>query len=896
MFIDIDYKKRIKKTRIHIAKPNKQIISHIYEYYDGQVDLELGNINELEFSIPYKVESYDGTKLVHNRNIDLIRSKMLLKVSMGNYMEEWFVVDEFEESGEEKDVLHVTAKSLPYELKNKRISGLVVEAGNPEELLDIFLKGTLWKVKHIDDVFLGMYRLFESGDNSNSLNCITEMAKTFGALILWDTKNRELSLVDPLRHGVYRGFKVNYGRLLKSITRTNSPDEMVTRLWVSGNEDLSIQRVNPTGQRYIEDFSYFMFPFERDSDKNTIKSSYFMSDELCHAILDHNELIEQQADTVKELNNDKIEVQSMLVVEESELNTLQLELDNILDLLDVAKSAEDHEAIKLLKEQKSSKEKELELKEGVVKSLQLRLKTIDDELEDIYKTIDEQSNFTEELREELKYYIIEAEWKDDNYIDDEELYRDAWEKFKEIRKPKLVAETSIANIYNSLDEQYYWDKLVLGDYIDIEYSQMNIHYRSKIIKMTLNIDDEDIDLTVANTDELMDDTARLIELLYSNKTATTLIESNKYKWDKINAVEKQVHDIITQEWDATKRKIIAGVHNNVQIGKRGIIVENPMNPNEIIIINSGVIALSNDRGENWKTAMTADGVVAERLIGRIVAGQELLITNSAGTFTMDANGFIVDAKSFTVRSSSSSGNLVDDWNKTGDLVADLMSDNMITPYEKQLLLEEWNRLKVKHDYLSEILYMYFEDGGVNNPEVITFDSKYSELFDYLFTDNQTDGLPLLDPNNMKNTTRINSEIFYNKFNDYRESVPPVEKLIEKQSKILIQEAQDIAKDAKSMIDEISNNVNYKVELTSTNGLIFKNNLIDTELIANVYKGSLNITNTLPNSAFVWKKIDKDGNVDMEWVEEHRGAGNTITVTGDDVFQRATFLCEINIEE
>ena len=55
---------------------------------------------------------------------------------------------------------------------------------------------------------------------------------------------------------------------------------------------MSIQEVNITGQNYIEDFSYYMYPFERDENRNVLKhSAYGMSDDLCHAILDYNELL-----------------------------------------------------------------------------------------------------------------------------------------------------------------------------------------------------------------------------------------------------------------------------------------------------------------------------------------------------------------------------------------------------------------------------------------------------------------------------------------------------------------------------------------------------------------------------------------------------------------------------
>src|SRR5690606_725099 len=118
-------------------------------------------------------------------------------------------------------------------------------------------------------------------------------------------------------------------------------------------------------------------------------------------------------------------------------------------------------------------------------------------------------------------------------------------------------------------------------------------------------------LVIANTKDILNETEELLQLLYNNASATSIIQNSKYKWDKINAVEREVNAIITQEWDANKNKIIAGVNNTIEVGNRGIIIKNPDFPDEVVIMQSGIIALSKDGGETWKTAVKPDGIVAE---------------------------------------------------------------------------------------------------------------------------------------------------------------------------------------------------------------------------------------------------------------------------------------------
>src|SRR5690606_26622872 len=73
-----------------------------------------------------------------------------------------------------------------------------------------------------------------------------------------------------------------------------SADQMVTRLTAKGKDDLTIHHVNPTGQGYIENFSYFVYPFRRNDQQTVLSSSFHMSDSLCHALLDYEELVKSK--------------------------------------------------------------------------------------------------------------------------------------------------------------------------------------------------------------------------------------------------------------------------------------------------------------------------------------------------------------------------------------------------------------------------------------------------------------------------------------------------------------------------------------------------------------------------------------------------------------------------
>lgn len=101
-------------------------------------------------------------------------------------------------------------------------------------------------------------------------------------------------------------------------------------------------------------------------------------------------------------------------------------------------------------------------------------------------------------------------------------------------------------------------------------------------------------------------------------------------------------------------------------------------------------------------------------------------------------------------------------------------------------------------------------------------------------------------------------------------------------------AMEEAKKAQEAVSGVSV---YKVEINSTNGTVFKDGVLATSLIAKVYKGSADITDTLLPIAFTWTKTDPDGTEDIAWGNAFKGAGKSIAVS--EAQDKATFTCSVD---
>lgn len=95
-------------------------------------------------------------------------------------------------------------------------------------------------------------------------------------------------------------------------------------------------------------------------------------------------------------------------------------------------------------------------------------------------------------------------------------------------------------------------------------------------------------------------------------------------------------------------------------------------------------------------------------------------------------------------------------------------------------------------------------------------------------------------------------------------------------------------------DQILSQVKPTVEILTDNGNSFINGDTETTLIACVYRGGEDITDTIADHLFTWKRTSMNPDGDAVWNELHTGTGRYLKITREDVFRRAMFTCEVSI--
>lgn len=795
--LDLDLRKVGHDVKVQLAKPNKQILKNIREITTAELEgVEINGLPIFTFSVPHKVQRRVGIteemETITNPDIKMIKEEMLIKLTWYNKERvNWFRISKITQTdSQEFTNMEIQAEGLPSELRATNVY-FTEDPINIQEYFTLALEQSPWKLGVISDKLKDTYRSFDDSKKTK-YEAVQNGLETFGAIADWNEEDRILNLVSISDLREFRGIVLKKENYMSSLEVESTSEDIVTRMYAYGSEGLGIEKQNPTGMPYLEDYSYFIAPFERDENKNVLSHSHFMSDELCHALLDLIELQKEYNPRIKQLQelvNQAIKDLSKAMLEKVELEG---EVITIEALLDTAKSTNDKPLIAQREHELVLKKQELADKIEEIENIQKSIETWEKTIAS-YQELISTSSFEPKLVAELSLFIYEKEFNDDRYIDDKDLYEASVKEFEKYQNPVRSFTIELASFVNSIEGQRVKDRLQIGEEIIIKSTKLETKYKSIILGYSVDFLDGTYSLHISDNMEDIDAMDRLATLIYKADSSSTILNNNKYKWDNISIIKDEVEKWRTQEIDTVNKRIIAGANESITIDNYGIQAMNPDFPNERIIIQSGVMALSKDGGKTWSTSITPDGVIAETIIGKIIAGNNLIITNDNGTFVIDSTGMTVDMDSIHIMSgqSGSKEDLIQLWNNLLLTYEEIADDSKVNEYEKNQLEKQWRSIENIHSSMITSFEKGWKQQISSNP-IVEGESKkeiekpyeynqyikaYEELNKYLNQTKQSDNYALLDPANRKETTDIDSVKFQKVFQDYEKAKQAFESIV-----------------------------------------------------------------------------------------------------------------------
>lgn len=634
--------------RLFLRKPNGEDICTLPEHQGLEHFTSLKETDTLDFQIPYYLDGEINT------NFDKIRTDYQVYMQLQSeeteviFLEHNFKIISTTNHSTEDGKLYkdISCKSLEIDLQKKFLmafKGSKVIYRSQSEInswtasetyptKQSFIESGIlnvitnlcpsWSIdeSNIDSDINSLYRYFEV----DSVACLDfllgEVQNSFLCLFEFDTIHKKIGCRNLTHLGTDRGFFISENRFIKSHTEEVNADDVVTRLYIYGKEQINIRSVNPTGEEYILDLSYY-------------RNSNYMSQSLLTALDNYDALLKTKETEFATLLASLNTYTSQLSVKKSELELLKADLKVLETQLQelIAEEA----SLTAKNAEITAKNNQISSKESEMSVINTNITDTNHSIETLQSQILMANNFTMAQISELDQFIKDKETTDDTIITSKELFEEGKKIISRINQPSVAFDIDIIDLFSIVEEQMEWNKVKIGDIGTLKYDQFGTDIQLRLLAYTHNYENNSLKLTFANRNNI-NDTNMFADQLKSTQSTTSSLDIQKYKFlDYVNHDKSAILTYINSFLDLGTQSAVAGTNNSVTIDERGITLANPAYPQKQVRLNYQGIYLTSDGWQTSKWALTADGLNAQIL--RSIIGEfctvkaENIILNDDGS-------------------------------------------------------------------------------------------------------------------------------------------------------------------------------------------------------------------------------------------------------------------------
>lgn len=544
---------------LELCKVNRDVIGVIPEKSLNSIKRSILDIDSLDISIKKYIHQHG--KRIMNPLWYTMKEERLVCLNSNEY----FVL-KTNSFGSSENTKSFIAYSLEYKLskidvKFEDIAIMLIssdESNDIYSLNDLLKKDTGWTLGHIDDSVL--YNISSDGTKTEKLRwqesvnkrwydyIKTDICEAFGCIAHYDTLNKKINLYDIKSYGENIELYLSQDNYIKDLERVGSSEDIVTRLYLVGREEMDIVGATVTGYPYIENYSYFM-----DNDE--------MSEDLLNQLNKYYDMIAIRETTWRELINTKLERTELLYKKKTELNTIYSEINakkSVKESYDANKddinSAIIAAQITKLIDDKVILEVEVRNLENEIISLNLSINNINTLCKRETAT-DENGYliFNENTLNELLEFVYCDTYTNDAFDDVNDLIETGIRElgFKCCPKTsyKLDLEPFVTRVKSNGFNKHWKGDLGLGDIIilyDEDESKEVLLYVNSYTQYPNSKDDEnELDIEISNM-KLSDSNIRAIgdKLKEGNLSMKMLGRKvhllNKQKYNRINLTKEQI--------------------------------------------------------------------------------------------------------------------------------------------------------------------------------------------------------------------------------------------------------------------------------------------------------------------------------------------------------------------
>lgn len=665
MIKTFDYFNQPELPYIILCNPDKTEIYSLGLSYNTNLKLRYNAISEFNFVFPQSIDS--GETILPQ--YDHIKNKKLILIENYGY----FIINNVAEAmNGSTPVKKVSCSSLEYELISKRVFGYggTVKLHDPISpsgtLLDTILSyAPNWNVGDIDTSLEIQYRTFNVADTNVYNFLMGEVSSAFECIFIFDTDNRTISAKSYANATSESDIFLSFDNLIDNAEISEKTDEITTCLSVYGGGGLDIRSVNPLGTNSIYDFSYYA-------------TSEWMSDGLISSITNWQALLASKQSEYTDLLYSLITYNSELISLESTLSTYQSEY---LALEGVQKvRIQGGLPYSDITAQMVAKQAEIDAQEILISNKQtFQIDPTLVSIQEINSLVSFDNNFTPSQLLELNNFIYENTFQNENIIKtdlmttveiqdaQQSLYDQGKNVLARISQPRYEITFEAVNYLDLPEFSTFSSQTELGSVFFVELSE-DRQLESVLLEMSI-VFDNPIDFSMTFSNRLRLDNGKFVYSdLFGNAVKTgSNVAFNSLKWSNWeNNYKDDVSTFITSALDTTTNNLINNSSQEILINQNGLrgrtIIEgtSTYEPTQVWLTSS-VLAFSDDSFSTSKLALgkvtvggiSKYGLVADVVVGRLLAGNSLSITNEGSNFLLDASGATLTNAKFTITNTNS---------------------------------------------------------------------------------------------------------------------------------------------------------------------------------------------------------------------------------------------------
>lgn len=503
------------------------------------IERTIDEIDTLTLRINKYLTTQDGLKTILNPAYDEIKPKRYLLLNDNEY----FIIEDIK-INKLSGYLEVTAMSgeqilirRPLDMEDFGVQILDDDIDNGIYSLNTLLNDIGWHLNSIDESLIynedGTPRMrWQESVNTNYLEFIkNDLAEQFNFLPIFNTIDRSIDLLDFNVIGEEIKICLSKDNYIKSKSKTNNSEELITLLKLRGNEELNVGAYIVGGYDFLMDFSYF-------------KEIQEMSKGLIDALNLYDRMVEIRTPIWRELIEEKVLKESELSIKKTQWQMSISTIDCYKRLIDqyILKKyvvEENETRVKLSQEMDNELMIRLEI-EDLTEEIQL----LDENIENInllcrFETCTDENGeliFNEDLLMELQEFIFVDVYSDDSFVSANDLINKGKSKLEEGCKPTTQIDIDSVNFLDRLidnGQHLKWNgTLQFGDIvvlIDEDTDEEELYY---FLGFNINYRNKTLNLKISNKKSMRENTKTINQYLKDVKKTKELLIRNKYLFNK----------------------------------------------------------------------------------------------------------------------------------------------------------------------------------------------------------------------------------------------------------------------------------------------------------------------------------------------------------------------------